>query len=196
MSWLPRGFSASASHPKCPLPFPLRGLCMEVAFPSPRPGRAADRRMFRISGGKSYAVSSAELRECREPTREHPLNAKQTCGHLVASGYRRKGSAVGIPRGVEMPDRKDCVATATASNTPLRSAHNPSMKPRRINRSEKVQFAGCLDFRKRMFRRGAPVAGKGRAYPKPVVWKRTQRHPLAPLPLLFPECRTDLDSKS
>lgn len=68
---------------------------MEVAFPSPLPGRAADRCMFRISRRKSYAVSSAELREYREPIREHPLNAGRTRGHLVAFDYGRKGSAIG-----------------------------------------------------------------------------------------------------
>jgi hypothetical protein len=67
-----------------PLAFPLRSLCMEVAFPSPLPGRAADRCMFRISGRKSYAVASAELREPRGPNREHPADAGRTSDYLVA----------------------------------------------------------------------------------------------------------------
>jgi hypothetical protein len=54
--------------------FPLRGLCMKVAFPSPLPGRAADHCMFRISGRKSYSVSSAELREYRGQVSELVIN--------------------------------------------------------------------------------------------------------------------------
>ncbi len=43
---------------------------------------------------------------------------------------------------------------------------------------------------KRTFRRVALFGGKRRAYPKPVVWKRKQRPPLALLPSPFPGCRT------
>ena len=90
-----RGYGYDNGLDFWPLAFPLWGLCMEIAFPSPLPERVADRCMFRIPGRKSYAVSSAELREYREPIREHPVNAGRTRGHLVAFDYGRKGSVIG-----------------------------------------------------------------------------------------------------
>ena len=66
-----------------PLAFPLRGLCVEVGFPAALPGRVAECCMLRLLGRKPYIVSSAELREYREPISKHPLNwanPRLSCG--------------------------------------------------------------------------------------------------------------------